>query len=268
MTPRHFFFFAASLAAAVSACAQPTPPASTIIVSGELTREYPLNAGAVVEGQLVLKNTAATPGRAQISVADYQLQAGEHVYSAPGQHPRSNALWIEIRERQPELAAGETRIVPYKLTIPAGAAKSGTYWSMILVEGFSPDTSSAATGVAVRSVVRYGIQIITHVGAEATARPAISHQAISLEKNRRLLCFDLANTGERWLQPKLEVRLFDGQGRPLDVLPASKVRVYPGASARQRFDLTRLSKGDYLALIVLDSDDELYGAQYRFRIED
>ncbi len=265
-------FFLAAFASLPAFSAQPAPassPAATIIVSGELTREFQLAPSSSAEGQLVLRNTSATPGRARIYLADYSLDAGAHTYAAPGQLPRSNAPWIELGERQPELAPGETRIVPFKISIPADPTRNGTYWSMIMVEGLTDDSApETPNAVSVRSVIRYGIQVITHIGGTASAKPAIAHQRIAVEKDRRSICFDLANTGERWLRPKMELRLFDGSGRSLGVLPAPATRIYPGASAPQKFDLPALPVGDYLALIVLDTDDELYGAQYRFRLDD
>ncbi|ATC63871.1 hypothetical protein CMV30_07875 [Nibricoccus aquaticus] len=274
-TPRPVLLAALASLTIALAPAQPsplassTPPAATIIVSGELTREFQLAPASSAEGQLVLRNTSATPGRARIYQLDYSLDADAHIYTDPGQLPRSNAPWIELGERQPELAPGETRIVPFKVSVPSDPSRSGTYWSMIMVEGLAADPQPEnANAVSVRSVIRYGIQIITHVGGSASARPAISHQRIAAANDRHSVCFDLANTGDRWLRPKMELRLFDGSGRSLGVFPAPTTRVYPGASAPQKFDLPALPAGDYLALIVLDTDDELYGAQYRFRLDD
>ena len=270
-TPRLLVIAALGALAATIGPAQnagPSPQA-TIIVSGELTREFQLGSGSSAEGQLVLRNTSATPGRARLYQVDYTLDAGAHVYGEAGQLARSNAAWIELGERQPELAPGETRIVPFKISVPSTPALSGTYWSMIMVEGLSPDTDNTRSNkISVQSVIRYGIQVITQIGGTAVAKPTISRQNIAVEKGQRFLCFDLANNGERWLQPKIEVRLFDHEGLPLAVLPSPKSRIYPGTTAPQRFDLSRFARGDYLALIVLDSDDELYGAQYRFHLDD
>lgn len=247
----------------------PSPPQTSIIVSGELTREFQLAPGNSAEGQLVLRNTSASPGRARIYQVDYALDAGAHRYLEPGELPRSNAPWIELGERLPELAPGETRIVPFRLTVPADPAPNGTYWSMIMVEGIADSPSPETDGsVSLRTVIRYGIQVIAHVGTTATAKPAIARQRIDREKDRRSVCFDLTNNGDRWLRPKMELRLFDGSGRSLGVLGTAPVRIYPGACEPQRFDLPALPVGDYLALIVIDTDDELYGAQYRFRLED
>ena len=116
-----------------------------------------------------------------------------------------------------------------------------------MVEGFSPDTvAGPSSKISVHSVIRYGIQVITQIGGTAVAKPAISRQKIAVEEGRRFLCFDLANNGERWLQPQMEVRLFDHEGRALAVLPSPKSRIYPGTTAQQRFDLSRFSRGDYL----------------------
>jgi hypothetical protein len=262
--------FVCTTVLAVAAAQDETEQSARVRLSGELTREFRLNPGDHAEGRLILQNSSATEScSARIYQTDYHFSAdGSTTYDAPGTTQRSNAAWIEIDDHQPELKPGETRAVPFNVTVPPDAALHGTYWSMIMVEPLAIEPKPTAGTMVIRSVMRYGVQIVVQAGATAEARPLFTRQMIALQNGRRVLSFDLANEGERWLSPKLEVRLFDGQGHAIAVLPAKTSHVFPGTSVRHVFDIATLARGDYLALIVLDNGEELYGAQYRFRIED
>ncbi len=260
----------ATLPALNRSAAQPSaPPAPAIIVSGDLTREFSLQPGASTEARLLLHNPTASPSRARIYQTDYQVDATGATYGDAGKSPRSNAAWIELDEREPELQPGETRSIPFKITAPADPALRGTYWSMLMVEPAQNERPPAPGEISVRAVVRYGIQIVTQLGATPpTAPPSLSNQTIERVNGQHALRFDLANPGERWLRPRMEVRLFDRDGRALTTLPATQARIFPGSSTRQRFPLTHLPPGEYLALIVMDTDDALFGAQYRFQLKE
>jgi hypothetical protein len=258
----------AALPALTHAIAQ-SPAPGAIIVSGDLTREFTLQSGSSAEGRLLLHNPGPTPSRARIYQTDYQMDATGASYGDAGKSPRSNAAWIELDEREPELQPGETRSIPFKITAPADSTLRGTYWSMLMVEPAQNERPPAPGEISVRAVVRYGIQIVAQLGTTQTAaQPSLSNQTIERENGRHTLRFDLANSGERWLRPRMEVRLFDREGRAVTTLPASQARIYPGSSTRQRFPLTGLPPGEYLALIVMDTDDALFGAQYRFQLEE
>lgn len=239
--------------------------------SGELTREFRLGPGEQAEGKLILQNPSATRScGARIYQTDYRYTAdGTATYDAPGTTARSNAAWIQIDDRQPELNPGETRAIPFRIALPRDTALRGTYWSMIMVEPLSIDeTPTASATMVIRSVMRYGVQIVVQTGGGAEARPQFSRQQITTENGRRILSLDLANDGDYWLRPKIELRLFDGRGQAVAVLPGKTQPVFPGTSVRHAFDLATPARGDYLALVVLDNGDQLFGAQYRFRIED
>ncbi|MFT3866947.1 MAG: hypothetical protein QM715_00485 [Nibricoccus sp.] len=269
IAPSLFLAFACAAFSLLPSMAEPEQPAR-VRYTGELTREFRLGPGEQAEGELVLQNPSATQScSARIYQTDYQYAAdGSAAYDAPGSTARSNAAWIEIDDHQPELKPGETRAIPFKITLPREVVLRGTYWSMIMVEPLSIEPASAAPGtMVVKSVIRYGIQIVVQAG-NAEARPQFSRQQITTENGRRILHLDLANTGEYWLRPKMELRLFDGRGHAVAVLPGKTQHVFPGTSVRLLFDLATLAHGDYLALIVLDNGDQLFGAQYRFRIED
>ena len=246
------------------------PSKDSVTFSGDLSRVYVLEPGGHAEGRLELQNPTGETHRARIYQTDYLFTAsGITTYGEPGSNPRSTANWIELGEREAVLAAGENRAVQFKLNVPTSNRLSGTYWSMIMVEPITdvPPPADPRT-VIIRSVMRYGVQVVVQIGNDAQPKPSISNQEIVKDNGRQLLQFDLSNEGERWLQPKTEVRVFDSQGRALPVVPGRKARVYPGTSVRQSIELPPLKAGDYLALIVIESDDETYGAQYHFHLDD
>lgn len=244
------------------------PASAQIVVSGELTREFSLQPGGSAQGRILLHNAGTSVARAHIYQADYHLSPSGPTYGEPGHSPRSNAAWIEFDEREPELQPGETRPLLYKITAPSDAGLRGTYWSVIMVEPAQEERPLAPNEISVRAVVRYAVQIVAQLGSVSTpVQPALSNPSIEREGDRHVLRVDLSNPGERWLRPRMEVRLFDREGRLVTTLPSAQARIYPGSSIRQRFALD-LPAGEYLALIVMDTGDALFGAQYRFSLED
>lgn len=239
-----------------------------ILLGGDLTREFRLQPGQSAEGRFVLLNASNDTTSARVYLTDYRYTAdGNTTYDEPGTLPRSCAPWIEVADRQPELKAGESRSISFRVAVPREVRLSGTYWCLVMIEPLSLDEPSAPGTVRVRSIVRYGLQIVVQVGESAAAKPRIFNQSVALERGTRALCFDLSNDGERSFRPKIEVRLFDGQGRAISTLQGRTTQVLPETSVHQSFPLQNLGSGEYLAFIVLDSDDETYGAQYRFRID-
>jgi hypothetical protein len=248
-------------------------PCAVISVLGSLSRVTTLAPGDKAEGTVTIRNLSDAPQTARLYQTDYQTFAdGRTVFPEPGTVPRSNAGWITLGTRRLDLKAQETATVHYAIQAPTEASLTGSYWSVIMVEGLADTTTvEARTGkpaMGVQSVLRYGIQIITDVGRTGEANLSLSQEQVTVADGRRHFSVIVENTGQRSLCPQVWLELFDAQGGSAGRFQGEPTRVYPGGSARYGVDLGGVKPGKYVALLVLDNKDEaVFGSQYELELK-
>jgi hypothetical protein len=116
--------------------------------------------------------------------------------------------------------------------------------------------------VAVGHVIRYAIQIVTHMGNSGQRNLKFIDTELVRDDSQRYLSVDLENTGERWLRPTLWAELYSRSGAYIGKFEGGKLRIYPGTSARYTIDLTQAEQGEYKALVIADCGDDVFGATY------
>jgi hypothetical protein len=123
--------------------------------------------------------------------------------------------------------------------------------------------------LGVRQVVRYGIQIATHVQGTGEGRLNAVDPALSvLDEGHAQLELAVSNEGTRLVVPETWVELYDESGTSLGRFEGATSRIYPGTSVRQRYDLGTLASGAYKALAVFDSGgDTVDAAEYALSID-
>ena len=116
--------------------------------------------------------------------------------------------------------------------------------------------------------MRYGVQIVTHLGDSGKRELNILDRQISKEGEDYLLALDLENSGERWLRPEVRAEIYDEEGRLLGKKGGEKYRIYPETSVRATLNLGALSPGKYKILVVIDNGDQyIWGAQYSLNLQ-
>lgn len=247
-----------------------------VYVVGSLTREAALQPGDKTEGRIILKNTADEALEVRLYQTDYLFHAdGRSIYADPGTVERSNASWITFAPRQLVVPAGETQSVYYTVQAPQDLHGQGTYWSMLMAEPLgkpSPGSASpdeADNGVGIRTVLRYGIQIVTNIGDTGSREMAFADKRlVAAGEGGRLLQLDIENTGDRWLTPLVWADLYDADGVSVGRFDGGRLRLYPGCSGRFDIDLSQVPAGMYQALIVADNGkDCVFGARCKLEIE-
>ncbi len=240
-----------------------------IIVIGNLARTATVQPGGAFEGVIFVKNMDSPVADVRLSQADYAFQAdGSNDYGAPGRAPRSNADWMSVTPTRLRIAPGETVPVRYKGRAPGDPKLNGTYWSIIIVEpatepAITPEGKVDQVAIGLQTKVRFAVQIVTEMGQTGRRSLMVQRKRLVQEEANRALELDIANDGERLLIPKMTLELFDSQGRSLGRFDAGRARIYPGCSARAKFNLTDVPAGKYTAMLLLDSGDaQVMGAQY------
>ncbi len=241
---------------------------AAVAIVGPLTREHEVEPGRSYSGSIEVHNSGETAQAVKVYQTDYFYYAsGEVLYGEPGALPRSNAKWITFSPQEVTVPAGESVTIRYSIQTPSDDTLKGTYWSVLMlepvVEGSPTDAGAQADKVTmgVRQVVRYGIQIATHVGASGSRRLRFSQFQLAAENGRRVLVVDLENSGERWLRPSVWVELYDAKGTYVGKFDGGAQRLYPGTSARFKSDLVGVQDAEYKALVVADcGGDDVFGA--------
>jgi hypothetical protein len=249
------------------------PAEAQVSVRSALSHDREAEPGTRYEGTIAVRNDSDTPQQAKVYPTDYLFQAdGSNEYGAPGSTARSNASWIRFSPSLLTIPPGESLPVQYVVTVPdsvAGAPPVGSYWSLLMVESIpagSPE-STLAPGeeprFGVRQVMRYGVQIATHLRGTGARSIAFDGARVDASAEGAVLTLDLANTGSRMARPDVWVELFDAAGVPQGRLEGTKNRLYPGTSVQQRIPLGALAEGAYKALVVVDAGGEdIFGAEY------
>ena len=263
----------AATAAAIVLSVWPAAFSSAGIAVDELSIESTTEPGSSHAGAIVVTNRGETTEVARVYQTDYMFFSdGSNAYGEPGELDRSNAEWITFGPRLLELPPGASSAIEYMVDVPDDDALVGTYWSLIMVEeipgGSSP--SDQADGrveemeAGVSQVLRYGVQIATHVGDGGTRTLQFGDKMLTVAADgARVLHADVENTGERGLRPFLWVELYDSDGIRLGPYQSGRKRLYPGTSVRYSVDLSEAPSGSYQAFVVVDNGDEYaFGAQY------
>lgn len=254
-------------------CAPWTPADAQIMVMGKSVQEREVQPGERYTGEIRLRNQAAEPTAVRVYQTDYLFYAdGSNLYPVGGSHPRSNAHWITVTPRDLIVPAGQETSISYEVAVPEDLAGAGTYWSMIMVEPTEspPDPASGEDpSVGLRTTIRFGIQVATHVGELAEHRLGIRNPKLALaDAEAPSLEFELVNEGDVGFRPNVAVEIYDSAGTLRATLEAQRGLIYPGTSALQNFDLAELTSGTYEAIVVVDTGgQEIFGAQFTLTIE-
>jgi len=244
-----------------------TLSAAEISVVGGLTREATVRPGETTGGSLLVRNNADEPTTVRAYVRDYLFYAdGTNLYGDPGSTPRSNARWLKFSPEQFTIQPGDALAVRYTMDVPDDSTLTGTYWSILLVERVGVALAEPEAGrtpqAGVRVVVRYGIQLVTHIGDTGARAISFIDKRVITQDGKRVLRLDIENTGERWVNPLVWVELFGEDGLSVGRLQAGRKRMFAGCSARFDVDLSELPAGGYSALIVADNgDDHVFGSE-------
>lgn len=241
--------------------------AASFSVVGSLVREDTLEPGGSVEGWLDVRSHSDEALSLVVSSRDFLSQAdGTNFYGEQGSVERSNGAWISFTPHQLTLEPGATQRVHYRVDVPDDAALAGTFWSLLMVEPAVPEPPAEAdrtARVSIRTVVRYAVQIATHVGERAGGELAFEHVRLAAGVGGPSLSMDVANVGTWRLAPRVWVELYDDAGWVVGRYEAKgQPGLYPGCSARYTFDLAGVRPGTYTAFTVADAgQDAVFGSE-------
>lgn len=231
--------------------------ASVAVVNG-LTHEYVTSQGKIIKGSISIQNNTDLTANVKIYQSDYRFSfTGESWYEKPGTNARSNANWLNLSSLYLTLQPRELHVFEFEIKIPQIDTLKGSYWSVIMVEEVAPESSLASKGIQINTVMRYAVQIVTHIGDTGSQKLEFLQAGLSIENENLFLTVDLQNGGERSLSPKLTLELFNQQGISSGVFTVDPKRIYPGCSVKIRIPVTNVAGGNYTGVLVADCENDL-----------
>ncbi len=249
-----------------------------VSVLGSLANDRDAGPGEVYSGKIAVRNDSKEVAQARVYQTDYLFyHDGTNYFEEPGSTPRSNADWVQFNPAILTLSPGETGLINYVVRVPSeieGQGLEGSYWSMIMIEGIPRNSPESTLGdnerpqFGLRQITRYGVQIATHVRANANVNVSITGVELSREGlGEPVLQLNFENSGNVLIVPETWLELYDDAGELARRVAGQQSRLYPGTSVAHRFNLSDTPAGTYEALIVVDGgDDNLFGAQYRINL--
>ena len=246
--------------------AVPVAARAQIAVIGSTVEERDAAPGQRYEGTIVVRNLTTSPQPVRIYQTDYRFFAdGTSHFDSAGSQPRSNARWVRPSVSSMTIPPSTDVNVTYVVNVPATDSLRGTYWSAIMIEG-APTAPPAASAheIGLGAVVRYAVQLATHVPTAGSRRVRLATHAFAPDSTgHRTLEMTVENTGERAYRPNLWVELYDAAGAQRARFQQQRGLLYPGSSLLQRFSFPSLPAGSYKAVVFADTGDEtVSAAQY------
>jgi hypothetical protein len=242
---------------------------ANIVVLNGLTHENQVLPGESYRSTIQIQNVSDKNRSVRVYQRDYWFSyTGESKHDPAGTSERSNAGWISFHPELLDLGPNETATVNFEVNVP-GESLSGTYWSVIMVEGIvPPDTTGHSGGVTINTAIRYAVQIVTNIGETGTSDIHFLGMELGKEEQTTLLHVALENTGERLLRPELALELFDEAGNSLGIVKAEKRKTFPGTSVMITLRLEGIKPGNYNGVLVADCDDDhVFGTNVSFELE-
>jgi hypothetical protein len=252
---------------AFSLLLRPTRADAQIAVVGSTVEEHTAAPGQRYEGTILVRNLTTQPQPVRIYQTDYSFFAdGTSHFDDAGTTPRSNAHWVKPSATSVVIPPSSETTIGYVIAVPPGDSLRGTYWSAMMIEGApSAPPASANQQVGIGAVVRYAVQLATHLVAQGSRKVTLANQAQATDSSgHRSMEVEVQNIGESGYRPKMWAELYDATGALRARREQQRGLLFPGTSLKQRFDFGALPAGSYKAVVFADTgDDAVFAAEYK-----
>jgi hypothetical protein len=215
---------------------------------------YPLAAGAVQQGGVIISNSGTATGTVKLFAADATTgRTTGTVYLTDGKAKRVGT-WISLGSTSLTLKPGQHQTVPFTVRVPANT-KPGEW-----VGGVVAETSRQVTGQKSKQKASVQIKIrdltIVAVQVDVPGPPVISFKIGGVttggQRGFQEVVTHIANDGNRLVKPTGTVTVLNQQGQTLQVLTFKMDTFLPQTAVDYPLLLKKaLPPGDYSAIVKL-----------------
>lgn len=242
---------------------------AAVEVIGNLVDKHTGISGDTYTGTIKIYNSADTDQEVKVYASDYSFNyKGNSFYDEAGSNSRSNAYWIQFSPKFTVLKAKETQYIQYEVKIPMNDSLTGTYWSVLMIEGAKPINTDKKGQLNISSSTRFAFQVVTNIADTGIGDLHYMQPTVITEMDKTYLDVVLENTGERLISPLVTAEFFNEEGTSVRVLQAPKNGMYPTTSASFRFNLEGIeTKKTYQVVIVADGgNDDVFGLELPLKL--
>lgn len=210
----------------------------------------------------MVRNDGAKEARFLVYKQDLSFQCGQSSiqYTDANSHTHSLGDWIQTNVEEKLLAPGEEYSLFYTIRVPSELESTGSYWTMLMIEGADPVREETNNGIVVGSKVRYGVQLIADVGLfESPQLSFLDAQILNNPANSKYLSAKIQNIGKFSVPVKINLEVYDADGNKTKTIEGLSRRIYPTNCNQFDIDLSSLPSGKYEAILVADNGKDLFG---------
>lgn len=186
--------------------------------------------GGTYSTKISLKNPTAKPMEVTRSLSDwkYSKPDGSKDFVAPGKGPFSCAQWISTPLDKIKLQPGESREVPFTLSVPSRA--SGGYYSTIVFGAIAPKARDKSQQVELGISIDVPAFLLVEIEKTVKHKGVIREfEAVSPQANRP---FDIRvrfkNEGNVRMEANGRLSILDKKGSPLGWVKIPDIKTLPG----------------------------------------
>lgn len=235
---------------------------ASIVVTNGLTHSFDITPSGSQKGYIMLQNVGDEAQRVVVYKNELEVDCSPEGLSVKesSDHERSNSSWIDLGMEERILAPGEKYSMVYEVKAP-DKPLAGSYWSLIMVEVKKPiDTAAVKSGMRVSSNIRYAIQIVTNLYTDVTTD--VQFKAVDYVESAqgKALRVKLSNVGERLVNPKLKLEVYNENGEVVFTKTAESKKLYPKQCRDFDVLIEGVSSGKYQAVLIADcGESDLFG---------
>jgi P pilus assembly chaperone PapD len=225
------------------------------------TLEFSVAPGTTATKKVYVTNTLSSKTQFTAYLSDWRRDTiGSHVFTEPGQDPRSCASFVTIDKPFFELEPGQRQEINVTLQEPIDSPQiMQMKWCMFFIETIKEKQLGTITGFKTTISNRYRVGVhIYQTPPGVTEKEVRLHKMMVLEdsvKRYRLIC---QNTGSTQLQCTSYMELFSMQDGSKMKLPSQEFPLFPEQVRYVDFMLPEgLAKGKYVLTGIIDAGEEV-----------
>ena len=220
---------------------------------------HTLAPGALMADEALVVNSGDVPITLKLYAADGTTAInGGTGFANDGEEKNGVARWLSLPMSELSLQPGETKVMPFLISVPSDASPGQHVAGLVLEAATSsaaPTRGSADTRFTVNVVRRAGVAVLIDVPGPHVAGLEITGVCLRQQDKEQGATFEVAvrNTGNVFVRGQGSLVIRDREGTEFASIPIQMDTVLAGDATH--FQVThpaRLSDGSYLLSVVLD----------------
>ncbi len=223
--------------------------------------EERIDPGQNIERTVDVTNFSSEPQTLYLSVRDISsvTDDGQPKFAGEGEKtPYDVSKWVTFSMTSFDLAPGETRRVPFKVTVPSEVSPGGHYGGIIFTQN-PPEIQNSGTGVGYQVAMLLSLRVSGEIREEAQVRDFHTDKMV-YGKTPVLFQTKVENPGNVIVRPRGPVDIVNMFGKRVDTVRMNDAAaaVFPGVTRpfEVEWESADLHFGRYTATLVLAYGEE------------